>query len=75
MVPALVTLSDATGFSRHALSRWLNGRAEPTLGQALAFIEAATHRGLDFVACFVDPEESLPVECVAVLNVQIFRLS
>lgn len=52
---SLLTLSEATGFSRHALSRWLNGRAEPTLGQALAFIEAATHRGLDFVACFVDP--------------------
>lgn len=52
---SLLTLSEATGFSRHALSRWLSGRAEPTLGQALAFVEAATHRGLDFVAGFVDP--------------------
>lgn len=52
---SLPTLSAATGFSRHALSRWINGRAAPTLGQALAFIEAATHRSLDFVACFVDP--------------------
>jgi transcriptional regulator with XRE-family HTH domain len=51
----LLALSEATGFSRHALSRWLSGRAEPTLGQALAVLEAATHRGLDFVACFVDP--------------------
>ncbi|MDP2313827.1 MAG: DUF4423 domain-containing protein [Pseudomonadota bacterium] len=52
---SLLALSEATGCSRHALSRWLSGRAEPTLGQALAFIEAATHRALDFVACFVDP--------------------
>lgn len=52
---SLLTLSEATGYSRHALSRWLGGRAEPTLGQALAVIEAATRRALDFVACFVDP--------------------
>lgn len=52
---SLPALSAATGSSRHALSRWLGGRAVPTLGQALAFIEAATRRALDFVGCFVDP--------------------
>ncbi len=51
----LPVLSKVTGFSRHALSRWLGGRAEPTLGQGLAFIEGATRRGLDFIACFADP--------------------
>jgi transcriptional regulator with XRE-family HTH domain len=52
---SLGTLAVATGHSRHALSRWTSGRAEPTLAQALAFIEASTRRSLDFVACFTDP--------------------
>lgn len=48
-------LAASTGYSRHALSRWFAGRAEPTLPQALALIDAASFRALDFVACLVDP--------------------
>ena len=56
----ILDLSRRSGHSRHALGRWLKGRAEPRLPHFLSVVEAATLRGLDFVAAFVDPE-AIPV--------------
>jgi hypothetical protein len=41
--------------SRYSVSRWLSGVTEPRLPDLLCMIEATSLRGLDFVACFVDP--------------------
>jgi transcriptional regulator with XRE-family HTH domain len=41
--------------SRYSVSRWLSGVTEPRLPDLLCLIEATSLRGLDFVACFVDP--------------------
>jgi transcriptional regulator with XRE-family HTH domain len=49
-------LSRRTGYSRFALTRWLRGRADPTLPELLRLIELTTRRVLDFVAAFTDPE-------------------
>jgi DNA-binding phage protein len=53
---ALSDLARRTGFSRFAIARWLDGRGEPRLPQALALIEACTLRVLDFIAVLVDPK-------------------
>lgn len=51
-----VELARRTGFSRFALTRWLNGKADPTLPELLTLIELFTRRLLDFVAAFTDPD-------------------
>lgn len=48
-------ISERTGRSRFAVSRWLSGAAEPRLPDLLRVIDACTQRMLDFVAVFVDP--------------------
>lgn len=53
---AVAELSRRTGFTRFAIARWLDGRAEPRLPQALSLIEACSLRVLDFVAALVDPK-------------------
>ncbi len=50
-------LSRRTGYSRFALTRWLRGRADPTLPELLCVIEFTSRRVLDFVAAFTDPEQ------------------
>lgn len=50
-------LAERTGISRHALSRWCRGLAQPRLPELLAFVEGASDRLLAFVALFVDPAE------------------
>lgn len=50
-------LSRRTGYSRFALTRWLRGRADPTLPELLRVIELSSRRVLDFVAAFTDPEQ------------------
>ncbi|MEY2933272.1 MAG: hypothetical protein RL033_4021 [Pseudomonadota bacterium] len=51
----LAELSRRTGYSRFALTRWLRGRADPTLPELLRVIEYTSRRVLDFVASFTDP--------------------
>ncbi len=53
----LVDLARRSGYSRFAVTRWLRGRADPTLPEFLTLIECTSRRLLDFVASFVDPEQ------------------
>ncbi len=50
-------LAERTSFNRFAVSRWCRGLSEPSLPELFEFIEATTHRLLDFVAVFVDPSK------------------
>jgi transcriptional regulator with XRE-family HTH domain len=50
-----VELAARSGFSRHAVGRWLTGRTQPRLPQFLTLIEAITLRLPDFLSCFVEP--------------------
>ncbi|MEZ4235661.1 MAG: DUF4423 domain-containing protein [Myxococcota bacterium] len=52
-------LAARAGRSRFAVSRWLQGRSEPRLPDLLRLVDAASLRGLEFVAVFADPA-SLP---------------
>jgi hypothetical protein len=51
----VVTLSLSSGYSRYAIARWLQARAEPKLPEFLRLIEASSRRALDFIATFSDP--------------------
>lgn len=53
----IVELARRTGYSRFAVTRWLRGKADPTLPEFLTLIEYTSRRVLDFVAAFVDPEK------------------
>jgi transcriptional regulator with XRE-family HTH domain len=48
-------LARRTGYSRHAVGRWLAGTAMPRVPELLALVHHASNRLPDFVACFVDP--------------------
>ncbi len=48
-------LAEHSGLSRHAVGRFLAGRAEPRLPDFLRLVEAASLRSLDLVALLVDP--------------------
>lgn len=52
----LMELAARTGYSRFAIARWLKGRSEPTLPQFLRLLDKISHRLLDFIASFTDPE-------------------
>lgn len=58
------TLAARMGRSRHALSRWLSGRAQLRIHEFFAFVQAATGRLPDLVAAMV------PVETVPALSAQ-----
>lgn len=48
-------ISKRVGRDRFAVARWLNGRAEPKLGDYLRLIDACTRRLPDFLSLFLDP--------------------
>lgn len=50
-------LAERADVSRYRVTRWLGGNCEPKLPDLLRFLEAATGRALDFIACFSDPEQ------------------
>lgn len=52
----VVELSERTGISRFALSRWLKGSAEPRLGEFLRVLDHASQRLPEWIARFVSPE-------------------
>lgn len=52
-----IDLARRSGFSRFAVTRWLHGRADPTLPEFLTLVEVSTQRVLDFVSVFTDPEQ------------------
>ncbi|HEU4580020.1 MAG TPA: DUF4423 domain-containing protein [Polyangiaceae bacterium] len=52
----LVELARRSSFSRFAVTRWLRGRADPTLPEFLSLVEVTSQRVLDFVSAFTDPE-------------------
>jgi uncharacterized protein DUF4423 len=56
---SIAELSRRTGYSRFALTRWLGGKADPTLPEFLTLIELTSRRLLDFVAAFTDPSALL----------------
>jgi len=68
----LIELARRSGFSRFAVTRWLHGRADPTLPEFLALVEVTSQRVLDFVAAFTDPEQ-LPSARVAWRSLQASR--
>ncbi|MBX2797798.1 MAG: DUF4423 domain-containing protein [Myxococcales bacterium] len=49
------TLAERCGVSRHAVSRWLRGAAQPRIHEFLDLVHAMTDRLLDFLEGFVDP--------------------
>jgi ketosteroid isomerase-like protein len=51
----VLAVSQAAGFNRYSVARWLNGQAEPKLPQFLCLVEVMSRRVLDFIACCVDP--------------------
>jgi transcriptional regulator with XRE-family HTH domain len=51
----IVSVATASGYSRYAVARWLEGRAQPKLPDFLRLIEAMSRRGLDFIATLGDP--------------------
>jgi transcriptional regulator with XRE-family HTH domain len=68
----LIELARRSGFSRFAVTRWLHGRADPTLPEFLALVEFTSHRVLDFIAAFTDPEQ-LPSARAAWRSLQAAR--
>ncbi len=52
---SFVDLAAKTRFNRFVLSRWFRGMTEPRLPELFELVEATTHRLLDFVAAFCDP--------------------
>jgi transcriptional regulator with XRE-family HTH domain len=54
---SVVEIAKATQRSRFAISRWLKGQAEPRLPDFLRLVDAASLRVLDFISCFVDPNQ------------------
>lgn len=53
----LNVLAERCGMSRHAVSRWLRGTAQPRIHEFLALVDAMTDRLLDFLEGFVDPAQ------------------
>jgi hypothetical protein len=51
----LRVVARAAGADRTTVARWLRGDTEPRLPQLLAFIDAMTHRLVEFVGLFVEP--------------------
>jgi len=51
----LVTLAESSGYSRYAIARWLQARAEPKLPEFLRLVEVSGRRALDFIATLTDP--------------------
>jgi transcriptional regulator with XRE-family HTH domain len=60
----VVELARRTTFSRYAIARWLDARAEPHFADFLRLLDAASLRVLDFVALFQNPA-SLPAAAPA----------
>ena len=54
-------LAERSGYSRFSVSRWLRGRARPKLPEFLCLVEAASRRGLDFIAQLVDPAQMVTI--------------
>lgn len=52
---SVTELARLLGKSRYVVSRWLGGHTEIRLPDLLRFVEATTHRGLEFLAVFVEP--------------------
>lgn len=52
-------LARSIGRNRNTVARWLAGSTEPRLPDLLRWVDACTHRLIDFVRAFVDPD-SLP---------------
>jgi transcriptional regulator with XRE-family HTH domain len=68
----LGALAEASGLSRFALSRWLSGKAQPSLPELLCYVDHASLRLLDFLAVLIDPAE-LPAVRQAWLELQAAR--
>jgi len=52
----LAVSAKAARVDRTTVARWLRGDTEPRLPQLLAFVDGVTHRLVEFVGLFVDPE-------------------
>jgi transcriptional regulator with XRE-family HTH domain len=50
-------IARSVGANRTTVARWLAGRTEPRLPELLRFVEAATHRLIEFISAFADPQQ------------------
>ncbi len=53
---AISDLAESAGFNRYSVGRWLSGKADPSLPEFLALVDAASRRLCDWVATLVDPQ-------------------
>jgi DNA-binding phage protein len=61
----LVDVAAAVGVDRTTVARWLRGATEPRVPELLRFVDAMTHRLVEFVALFADPERLRMLRTVA----------
>jgi transcriptional regulator with XRE-family HTH domain len=52
----LVEIARAVQVDRTTVARWMRGATEPRVPELLALVDAMTHRLVEFVALFADPE-------------------
>jgi transcriptional regulator with XRE-family HTH domain len=62
---SLAELAQQSGYSRHQISRWFSGHAEPRLHELLCLLEAMTGRVSDLVAALVPIER---VRCLLAVH-------
>lgn len=53
----VVTVAGLVHVDRSTIARWLKGHTEPRLPALLAWVDATTHRLLEFIELFADPRE------------------
>ncbi len=53
----VVTVAELVHVDRSTAARWLKGKTEPRLPALLAWVEATTHRLLEFIELYVNPAE------------------
>ena len=61
----VVDIARAVGVNRTTVARWLKAVTEPRVPQLLAFIDAMTHRLVEFVALFADPAKLPSIRALA----------
>jgi transcriptional regulator with XRE-family HTH domain len=61
----VIQVARAVRVDRSTMTRWLHGKTEPRLPEFLHFVEAMTHRLIEFLALFVDPTQLRSVRPIA----------
>jgi transcriptional regulator with XRE-family HTH domain len=61
----VVQVARTVHVDRTTVTRWLQGRTEPRVPELLQFVDAMSHRLIEFLALFVDPAELRSVRAIA----------